>query len=90
MKSKGLFLLRRIGRPASSEAAESRGSKDIPRGQGCRTKGETEEAGRKSFSRSFVHAARKPESGFFIRSADMTGWGGLFKAQGGIIVRNDE
>jgi hypothetical protein len=33
---------------------------------------------------SFVHAARKPEIGSFIRTADMTGLGGLFKAGTGL------
>jgi hypothetical protein len=38
----------------------------------------------------FVHAARKPESGSFIRSSHMTGVGGLFKADEPLIAANDE
>src|SRR5476649_88906 len=39
---------------------------------------------------SFVHAARKPEIGLFIRAAHMTGGDGLFKAGISLIPPNDE
>jgi hypothetical protein len=40
---------------------------------------------------SFVHAARKPEIGSFIRTGDMTGRDVLFKALPLLIIpRNDE
>jgi hypothetical protein len=39
---------------------------------------------------SFVHAARKPEIGLFIRTAHMTGGDGLFKAGISLIPPNDE
>jgi hypothetical protein len=38
----------------------------------------------------FVHAARKPEIGSFIRSGHMTGGYGIFKASFIITARNDE
>lgn len=66
------------------------GLEDIPRDQVCRWFQETEEAGRNSLSGSFVHAARKPEIGSFIRAAHMTGRDGLFKAAYAAIGRNDE
>jgi hypothetical protein len=67
MKSKGLFL---CGEATGSHvrAALSRVySKDIPRGQGCRFIWENGRGGAKFASRSFVHAARKPKPGFFVR-----------------------
>jgi hypothetical protein len=39
---------------------------------------------------NFVHAARKPETGSFIRTGLMTGADGLFKASSAIIAANDE
>jgi hypothetical protein len=39
---------------------------------------------------SFVHAARKPEIGSFIRRAHMPVGGGLFKAPRLLIPSNDE
>jgi hypothetical protein len=36
--------------------------------------------GAKFVLKSFVHAARKPETGSFIRAVHMTGGDGLFKA----------
>jgi len=46
--------------------------------------------GAKFVLKSFVHAARKPEIGLFIRSGHMTGTNGLFKAAGPTIPPNDE
>jgi hypothetical protein len=40
--------------------------------------------------KSFVHAARKPEIGSFIRAGHMTGGDGLFKAGISLIPPNDE
>jgi hypothetical protein len=40
--------------------------------------------------KNFVHAARKTRDGLFIRSGDMTGAGGLFKAPKATIPLNDE
>jgi hypothetical protein len=40
--------------------------------------------------KSFVHAARKPEIGSFIRSGRMTGGNVLFKAPAPLIPLNDE
>ena len=70
-------------------AAESRGSKDIPRGQGCRLLEKQKRRGENRF-KSFVHAARKPETGSFIRTGHMTGVDGLFKASFTTIAPNDE
>jgi len=39
---------------------------------------------------SFVHAARKPEIGLFIRNGHMAGVGGLFKAVAHLIAPIDE
>jgi hypothetical protein len=39
---------------------------------------------------SFVHAARKPEIGSFIRTGHMTAGDVLFKASDALIPRNDE
>ncbi|MGC2219363.1 MAG: hypothetical protein WA645_17130, partial [Pseudolabrys sp.] len=46
--------------------------------------------GAKFVLKSFVHAARKPEIGSFIRTGDMTGRDVLFKALPLLIPRNDE
>ena len=46
--------------------------------------------GAKFVSVSFVHAARKPEIGSFIRTGHMTGVDGLFKAVISLIALNDE
>src|SRR5581483_2622064 len=44
--------------PAAECRRHIRGFQDIPRGQGCRLRLKTDEAGRNSFS-IFVHAARR-------------------------------
>ena len=46
--------------------------------------------GAKFVLKSFVHAARKPETGSFIRTGHMTGGNVLFKATDPLIPRNDE
>ena len=46
--------------------------------------------GAKFVSMSFVHAARKPEIGSFIRTGDMTGRDVLFKVLPLLIPQNDE
>ena len=66
---------------APLRAAESRGFKDIPRGQGCRQV-QKSNGGAKFVLKSFVHAARKPETGSFIRTGHMTAGNVLFKALG--------
>ena len=72
------------------QPAESRGSKDIPRCQGCRLVQRFRMGGAKFVLKSFVHAARKPETGSFIRTGHMTGGNVLFKAPDPLIPRNDE
>ena len=64
---------------APLRAAKSRGFKDIPRGQGCRQV-QKSNGGAKFVLKSFVHAARKPETGSFIRTGHMTAGNVLFKA----------
>jgi hypothetical protein len=88
MKSKAIFL---YGKTAESlmRPAVSRFF-DIPRCQGCRSFLENRMGGAKFVLGSFVHAARKPEIGSFIRTAHMTGVGGLFKAAVTFIARFDE
>src|SRR5262249_29188135 len=67
-------------RPCCLYSRRNRGvHKDIPRGQGCRLVGETEEAGRNSFLR-FVHPARK------ARTALSSVWGGM--AGGGVLFKS--
>jgi hypothetical protein len=46
--------------------------------------------GAKFVLKSFVHAARKPETGSFIRTGHMTACDVLFKARLPVIPRNDE
>jgi hypothetical protein len=46
--------------------------------------------GAKFVLKSFVHAARIPEIGSFIRAGHMTGVDGLFKAGISLIPPNDE
>ena len=74
----------------SMRAAESRGSKDIPRGQGCRSVWRNGRGGAKFVLKSFVHAARKPEIGCSSVAGHMTGADGLFKARSALIPPNDE
>ena len=88
MKSKGIFLYGKtaesLKRPAVSRFF------DCPRCQGSRSFSENRMGGAKIVLESFVHAARKPKIGSFIRKGHMTGLGGHFKAEAAFIARIDE
>src|SRR5262245_6458142 len=71
------YTAKRPGAPM--RAAESRGSRH-PAWPGLSSGSEFGWAGRNSFLMSFVHAARKPATGSFIRTGHMTVRDVLFKA----------
>jgi hypothetical protein len=68
---------------------ESRGFKDIPRGQGCR---QFEKRKRRGEIRFKEFRARSPQTRdrVFVRAAHMTGVDGHFKAGIPLIPPNDE
>ncbi|MDO9413479.1 MAG: hypothetical protein Q7T81_12985 [Pseudolabrys sp.] len=79
---KGIFLYAKTAE-SLERPAESRFF-DIPRCQGCRSYSENRMGGAKFVFRKFVHAAREPKKGSFIRRCHMTAFGGLFKAGAGV------
>src|SRR3989304_5152138 len=89
MKSKSLFLIWRSGRLADAGGGIA-GFQRHPAWPGLSSVWRNGGGGAKFVSKSFVHAARKPEIGSFIRAAHMTGGDGLFKAGIPLSSPNDE
>ena len=77
-------------RPARSCEQRNRGVLRHPAWPGLSVGWRNGMGGAKFVLVSFVHAARKPEIGSFIRTGHMTGADGLFKAVMSLIAPIDE